>query len=268
MKTAVIDVDHIFYLSLTGEKVLDEMGQPVKVDNKFVYRERTIEESYLIADRYIINILNLTGAKEYVGFFGGSSLSRKVINEEYKANRKDTEPLPNLELMKSYLRGKWYFYRLNPGSYDETDDYVASYMVQNPDCFIISPDKDLLNLEGTHYNPKKNEWVTTSKLAEYNFFWKSMVCGDTADNIPGIKGLGEKAFEGIMQTADLVNVPLSIMVFRAYIEKYGEVQAVKEFYKNYSCLYLKKDLDLGWIFPTKWEPTLDDINLTNYSDEI
>jgi hypothetical protein len=45
MKIACIDVDHIFYLSLTGEKILDENGEPVKVDGKFTYRERTFEEN-------------------------------------------------------------------------------------------------------------------------------------------------------------------------------------------------------------------------------
>ncbi len=57
MKIACIDVDHVFYLSLTGEKILDENGEPVKVDGKFTYRERTFEESCKVADDYITNIL-------------------------------------------------------------------------------------------------------------------------------------------------------------------------------------------------------------------
>ncbi len=63
-KIAVIDVDHIFYLSLTGEKLLDENGEPIKVDGKFTYRDRTFEESCYVADSYIINILEITGAKD------------------------------------------------------------------------------------------------------------------------------------------------------------------------------------------------------------
>lgn len=265
METAVIDADHIFYLSLTGEKVLGDDGLPKKEDGKFVYRERTIDESYLIADKYITYLLNVTKAKDYIGFFGGSSLSRTYINSEYKANRKHLEPLNNLELMKSYLRGKWHFYRLHPGANDETDDYVASYMKQKENCFIISPDKDLLKLEGKHYNPKKNEWVITTKQEEHVFFWKSMVVGDVADNIQGIKGLGEKAFEGIAMTADLVNVPLSIMVFRAYIEKYGEDTVMNEFYRNYSCLKLKLNMDLDTYKPVKWEPTSDVLDYVQYN---
>ncbi len=90
-KIACIDVDHIFYLSLTGEKILDENGEPIKVDGKFTYRERTFEESCKVADDYITNILNVTESDGYIGFFGGSSKYRKNIYPEYKANRKDLD---------------------------------------------------------------------------------------------------------------------------------------------------------------------------------
>lgn len=76
-KIAVIDSDFLFFVSLTGEKILDINGLPVKVDNKFTYRERTFEESCNIADNYITNILNITNSTHYIGFMSGSSESRK-----------------------------------------------------------------------------------------------------------------------------------------------------------------------------------------------
>lgn len=132
-KIAVIDSDFLFFVSLTGEKILDINGQPVKVDNKFTYRERTFEESCNVADNYITNILNITNVTHYIGFFGGSSKSRKDINPEYKANRKDLEPLKNLLEMKSYLADKWGFEWLANqkelfNREQETDDFVASYV--------------------------------------------------------------------------------------------------------------------------------------------
>lgn len=183
-KIACIDVDHIFYLSLTGEKILDENGEPIKVEGKFTYRERTFEESCNVADNYITNILNVTGATHYVGFYSGTSLYRKSIYPEYKANRAHLEPLKNLELLKNYFRHKWKFYRLSDEIY-ETDDFVASFIKQTPDSFIVSPDKDLLGLQGNHYNPKKNEWVYTPESNAITNFWCSMICGDTSDNIKG-----------------------------------------------------------------------------------
>ena len=265
MKIACIDVDHIFFLALTGEKILDENGEPIKVDNKFTYRERTFEESCNIADNYITNLLNITNATHYVGFFGGSSKSRKLINPEYKANRKDLEPLKNLYQMKCYLVDKWKFYNLNSFNYEffiggvlqqsnmfETDDYVASFVKQTPDSFIVSPDKDLLGLEGNHYNPKKNEWVYNTEIEAYQHFWKSMVVGDSADNIKGIVGYGEKAFEIIKKNANLYNVDLNVFIFKEYLENYKENLGIKEFYKNYMCLKIKDDLDVSIFTPIEW----------------
>ncbi len=269
MKTAVIDVDHIFYLSLTGEKILDESGEPIKVDGKFTYRERTFEESCKVADNYITDLLNKTECESYIGFFGGSSTYRKRIYPEYKANRKDLEPLKNLLEMKSYLVDRWNFEWLNSDvelmhkdkNIYETDDYVASFFKQTPDSFIVSPDKDLLNLEGYHYNPKKNEWITTSSWFATEYFWKSMVIGDSADNIFGLKGKANafvnKLFEGH------TNYPERVLT--AYIGHYSDTDlAVEKYYQTYKCLKIKDDLDISQFEPIKWEnTTINDVNYEN-----
>jgi 5'-3' exonuclease len=260
-KIATIDVDHIFYLSLTGKKLLDINGEPIKVDNKFTYRERTFEESCVIVDNYITNILNVTETTHYIGFFSGSSLSRKYINPDYKANRKDLEPLKNLDLMKNHLISKWKFIKVCPGYsfVDETDDYVASFVKQVANSFIVSPDKDLLGLKGTHYNPKQNVWVTTTKEQEEMLFWKSMVCGDTADNIKGLPGKGEKAFEQCNQFISPTNSNiLGVMIFDEYVKhyKYNYELVLDEFYKNYKCLKLVTDLDISMFTPIEWKPEI------------
>lgn len=251
MKIACIDVDHIFYLSLTGEKILDENGEPIKVDGKFTYRERTFEESCKVADDYITNILNVTEATHYIGFFGGSSKSRKDIYPEYKANRAHLEPLKNLELLKNYFRHKWKFYRLSDEIY-ETDDFVASFVKQTPDSFIVSPDKDLLGLQGNHYNPKKNEWVYVDQPTAYHNFWVSMIVGDTSDNIKGIPGKGPKYAEQYLQSAENCTGD----VLDAYVNHFGEHIGIQEFYKNYMCLKIKNDLDISTFAVIEWTNTV------------
>jgi len=247
MKIACIDVDHIFYLSLTGEKILDENGEPVKVDGKFTYRERTFEESCKIADDYITNILNITEATNYIGFFGGSSKSRKEIYPEYKANRKDLEPLKNLPQMKTYLGDKWNFVFLLGYEY-ETDDFVASFVKQTPNSFIISPDKDLLGLVGNHYNPRKNEWVYVAGSTAENNFWCSMITGDTSDNIKGIPGKGIKYAENLIKE-DEEGTPYQSLILQEYVNYFGEYKGIEEFYKNYKCLKIKNDLDISMFTP-------------------
>jgi 5'-3' exonuclease len=253
-KIACIDVDHVFYLSLTGEKILDENGEPIKVDGKFTYRERTFEESCKVADDYITNILNVTEATDYIGFFGGSSQSRKDIYPEYKANRKDLEPLKNLHLMKNYLVSKWKFHWLF-GCIDETDDYVANFIKSNDNSFIVSPDKDLLSLEGNHYNPRKNEWVYVDQPTAYHNFWVSMIVGDTSDNIKGIPGKGPKYAEALIEE-DEQGTPYPMLIFQEYTKHFGEHIGIQEFYKNYMCLKIKNDLDISGFEAVKWENTI------------
>lgn len=258
MKIAVIDVDHLFFICLTGEKILDINGLPVKVDNKFTYRERTFEESCNIADTYITNLLNVTEATHYIGFFGGSSISRVKIYPEYKANRKDLEPLKNLSQMKIHLYHKWKFVWLsdwNGWNEHETDDYVASFVKQTPNSFIISPDKDLLGLEGNHYNPKKNEWVYVPECNAINNFWCSMICGDTVDNIFGLKNRGIKFYLYLTQDVSPLDAKvLGNIVFEAYVDyyQYNYDLAIKEFYKNYQCLKIKDDLIVDSFKPIEW----------------
>jgi len=265
MKIACIDVDHIFYLSLTGEKILDENGEPVKVDGKFTYRERTFEESCNVADNYITNLLNVTEATNYVGFFGGSSKSRKEIYPEYKANRKDLEPLKNLSKMKLHLYHIWKFIWLSDwnGWFDfETDDFVASFVKQVPNSFIVSPDKDLLGLEGVHYNPKQNVWVNMPLENSINNFWCSMITGDTSDNIKGLPGKGLKHYIYVTQDVSPLDARvLGMIVFEEYVKyyKYNYELAVNEFYKNYKCLKIKTDLDISMFTPIKWEaPSIEE----------
>ncbi|MFN9114834.1 MAG: hypothetical protein ACK5XN_32645 [Bacteroidota bacterium] len=267
MKIACIDVDHIFYLSLTGEKILYENGEPIKVDGKFTYRERTFEESCKVADDYITNILNVTEATHYIGFFGGSSKSRKDIYPEYKANRKDLEPLKNLTEMKQYLIDKWTFIELRHipfnKKYDtfwlnidyETDDYVASFVNSNDYSFIVSPDKDLLSLEGNHYNPRKNEWVYVDQPTAYHNFWVSMIVGDTSDNIKGIPGKGPKYAEALIEE-DEQGTLYPMLIFQEYTKHFGEHLGIQEFYKNYMCLKIKNDLDISTFAVIEWTNTV------------
>jgi uracil-DNA glycosylase family 4 len=88
----------------------------------------------------------------------------------------------------------------------EADDLIAwfaEYFTTIYDqVIIVSRDRDLwqlINDKVVVYDPFSNETITAQKVHEefgvYPKFipdWKALV-GDTADNIPGVKGIGEKA---------------------------------------------------------------------------
>lgn len=134
---------------------------------------------------------------------------RNKMYPEYKANRKETPQLvidalePLTELCKAMniptlmLKGF------------EADDVIGSMARrcsgEGLDVYMVTPDKDYGQLIGPHvwqYKPGKggndNEIIGVREICE-KYGIKSpgqvidmlTICGDTADNVPGVKGVGE-----------------------------------------------------------------------------
>lgn len=249
MRTAIIDADHILWICLNGIKRLDENGEPIREDGRLVYDPKPFSVACDEADKYVSDILTVTRADQYIGFIGGSSKNRKSINPEYKAKRTGEKP-DNFDSMKSYLTEK---YNIISVTDHETDDYVASYHRAIPDSFTISPDKDINNLEGEHYNPKKAEWVTiTSTQAKYAF-WSDMITGQSGDGVKGLPGKGPKFAETNLKNIDSFQDSIGVVVFNLYIGHYKDFEvALDEFYKTYKCLKIKQDLE-PTIKPIEWK---------------
>jgi hypothetical protein len=232
-RVAIIDADSICFIahwnsdSKSFDKPLDDILQST--------------------DQIISNILITIGASKYIGFVGyGRCIERDAVYPEYKANRKDRQPLEHLRTIKDYMVEKWQFIALHG---IEADDMVNSVRVKVDGSIVCAIDKDLLMLEGTHYNYKKNEWVTVSEQEAALYFWKSMIIGDSADNIKGLEGKG-KAFADKL----LLNIEdeqsLRIAVFEEYIDHYGEYEGISKFYQNYICLKIKDNFPAtGYLNP-------------------
>ena len=91
----------------------------------------------------------------------------------------------------------------------EADDVIGSVTVQHAgesmDVFMVTPDKDYGQLIGPHafqYKPGKSGadaeiWGIPELCAKWGISKPSQIidmlaiCGDTADNVPGVKGVGE-----------------------------------------------------------------------------
>lgn len=90
----------------------------------------------------------------------------------------------------------------------EADDLIGSLVTQyandNLDCYIVSGDKDFMQLINEHvflYSPKKGGEVKITDIKgvkeKYHCTPKQVidvlaVMGDSADNVPGVRGIGEK----------------------------------------------------------------------------
>jgi 5'-3' exonuclease len=123
---------------------------------------------------------------KYLSFLSGENNFRKVINPEYKANRKDIIKPIYLNDCKQYLIDE--FKSIVTDGY-EADDALG--FNQTEETVICSIDKDLMMIPGMHYNFVKKEYHEVSELDGIKQFYRQMLIGDSVDNIMGIKGIGK-----------------------------------------------------------------------------
>ena len=134
----------------------------------------------------------------------GGSESRRALFAEYKANR-DAQP-EDLSLQMPLVRELVDAYRIPILEVTgcEADDVIASLVARAPvdtQISILSTDKDLMQLvservqlvdtmKGRRYGPAEVEerfGVTPERVLDLR-----ALAGDPSDNIPGVKGIGEK----------------------------------------------------------------------------
>lgn len=200
--------------------------------------EKTLEDCIKGCDSLLNNINKSIKADSFVGFITKGKCFRYKIYPEYKGNRKYDNMPKYMNEVRTYMVEKYGFIGVEGL---EADDLVVSYKKLNKDdeVIIVSPDKDLLNLEGTNYNPKKNEHVTITAEEAERYFWTSMLVGDTADNIKGVKGIGPVAASKIINNT----INWRSEVLESYCRVYGEQDGITEFYKCYKCLHILDDIN-------------------------
>ncbi len=134
---------------------------------------------------------------------------RERIFPAYKANRPPVEGnwVTQLHWMKKIAKAAGIAQVSFPGC--EADDMLATIAHRNPNCLIVTSDKDLLSLvsdtttvellrwtklEGTHrkrlssrIDVKEFLGVFPEQLSTYK-----ALAGDASDNIPGVSGVGHK----------------------------------------------------------------------------
>ena len=132
---------------------------------------------------------------------------RHDIYPDYKANRKELDP----KIKKALNYGHKYmvdYHGAIMADGMEADDLVSIWATEQrdygADSVIVGIDKDLLQIPGWHYNfvKKLEPSYVDPDTAHYNLMLQCLT-GDSADNIPGIKGIGPKKAEKI-----LAGVPL------------------------------------------------------------
>lgn len=140
-------------------------------------------------DLLMKRILETTGASDYQVFITGDNNFRYQIDPNYKANRKG-KPDP-------IYRGDANTYLVTEYGASVSDGYeaddaigIAATSIPFDERVVCSIDKDLKQIEGHHYNWRKNIHDTVTSLQGTQLLYRQLLTGDTADNIPGVGGIG------------------------------------------------------------------------------
>ena len=204
MSVLLVDGDNLLTIGYYGAKNVFYKGTHIGGIYHFLNTLRRSFEQYQL-DKIVVFWDGLEGSQ-----------CRRKIYSHYKENRR--QRVRTEEDLQSYLyqrdRIKQYleevYVRQGEFEYCETDDNIAYYTQNSPNESIIvySSDGDLTQLVSDNtqiYNPshgklyKQNDSIVYDheEILIENVKLVKMLCGDSSDNIAGIKGMGIKRFLSI-----------------------------------------------------------------------
>ena len=178
-RLALIDADSIVYI--------------------VAWHHKDSEEFFVVqaVDSIVTEILRKTDATHYLGSFTADTHFRYTVYKyaDYKGHRGEKpEWVGKWEVfIKNYLMEQWGF--VMPINC-EADDVLSGYpyvMEEPMEVVYCSPDKDLRQLQGMHFDYKNMDGSIETVLedqADYNLCLQ-LLMGDSTDNIKGLPGMGE-----------------------------------------------------------------------------
>lgn len=242
----IVDADYFLWCSCLPEPQLNELGEKIKENGKIVYKEpKTFYQVVESWDKYMINLKSKVNSSNLKCFITLGGSYRKLIAPSYKAQRKETDRPEHLYALQEFLLSNNVCF--GKKGY-EADDLVLSCNRLHIDSLVVSNDKDIIYTFGERYNWTKDIFFSCTKEEEIKYLLSAMIVGDSADNVIGLKGRGEKYVEKLfieasingLQTEDLYKVVLD-----EYIKFYESIQlGFERFIETYNQLKIKDDLIL------------------------
>ena len=174
---------------------------------------------------FVEDLVMMPRVGDYQGYLTGSNNYRMEIAKEapYKGNRVAEKP-EHYALLREYLVMSWGFEMVEG---QEADDAIGikAYTLDPYDYVIYSIDKDLDMIRGWHYNFVKEKKYYVDEEDTMRTFYKQILTGDRVDNIPGLKGIGDKKAEKILgdATTEQELFPLVLEAYDGNLERMTEM---------------------------------------------
>lgn len=182
-------------------------------------------------------------------YIKGKGNYRNNVYPDYKGNRKGKQLD---EDVKERLADAYEYAREELGAFSldgiEADDLVcidAHETMNDPEMkgIICAIDKDMLQIPGTHFNFDKKIITEQSEDDADLFYWSQCIIGDGADNVPGIRGLGEAKTAKLMEGSKMGK--RHRIVEDQYRKAYGDKW--EDYMKQYcTSLWLLRNLETTW----------------------
>ena len=252
MKTALIDADSIIHIVSYHNALPDHMVEMSKEMNP-EEADATLMELYKTKDtvaieahvgQFINDILNAVDATHYLGFVGdrkGSDTFRHklAVTKPYKGQRKSSPHWVKYwkPIIIEYMVREWGFIEL---SNIEADDACAICQTHLEDTIICSPDKDLKQVPGEHYDYKKILFDTITPWEGMRRLYTQWIVGDNStDNVPGCPGVAEKS----KFVTRISQAPTKEKMLEIVHEAYESKNALGIVEEQFKLVYMIRDID-------------------------
>jgi 5'-3' exonuclease len=200
---------------------------------------------------YLNNVLANLGDGELKLFLSDKHNWRKDILPSYKASRKSSRKPLILAALKQYMVNEWAAVSV---SYLEADDLLGITATSEPDCVIVSEDKDLLTIPSLIYNPAKD--VKPKRLSEFSAFYNHMfqtLVGDRTDGYDGCPTIGPVKAQRILNEAETKADLWDAVVATYKKNKLGQKAALQQAQVAYICQASNFNTKTGKVTP--WLPS-------------
>ena len=161
-------------------------------------------------DEFVSKIIETVGADDVEIFLTGKGNFRFEVAtiQPYKGQRDSSHRPRFYKELREYLIHVWDADLVEGMEADDACGIRAYELKAKAQPYTICTiDKDLLMLEGRHYNYKRGEFSETNETEGWRRFYLQTLTGDASDNIPGLfKVTGTKATKGIKEPLCAIEV--------------------------------------------------------------
>lgn len=247
-KVIIIDSDSLCYICSYQPKN-DAEGNPTvywtKENGGYEIAEGFLTEKLLTIYLKIEQYFNISNIYLCVK---GSNNPRRVWLESYKSHRPETPDI--VRHLHNFLITHHAAYIAPIG---EADDVIASISKTiNNQGVVCGIDKDLLVIEGLHYNYSKDTWKFIDYKTSRLNFWTQVLTGDSSDFRGTSPGIGIKYAQKVLN-ADFDEETYKKVVFEGFVKAWkGDEELAK------------KNMDLAYNLVKLW----DIKDLTNFNKDL